>query len=108
MGVYEERAPPTTGMHWVSVIPVSALPIGRSAPAGTPRRGGSSLFRLRICDSIFVNIFLLIEFKMVNLVLLAFLRVLRNELLRACSLIDNFNQSQYQDSLFCVTARGHF
>lgn len=56
MGVYEERAPPTTGMHWVSVIPVSALPIGRCAPAGTPRRGGSSSLRLRICDSIFANI----------------------------------------------------
>lgn len=46
MGVYEERAPPTTGMHWVSVIPLSALPIGRRAPTGTPRRGGST--RLRI------------------------------------------------------------
>lgn len=43
MGVYEERAPPTTGMHWVSVIPVSALLIGRPAPAGTPRRLGRKL-----------------------------------------------------------------
>ena len=25
MGVYEERAPPTTGMHWVSVIPLFPL-----------------------------------------------------------------------------------
>lgn len=107
MGVYEERAPPTTGMHWVSVIPVSALPIGRSAPAGTPRRGGSSSFRLRICDSIFANISPN-QFKMVNLGLLTFLRVLRNELLRVCSLIDLILiQSQYQDS-FCVTSRGHF
>lgn len=36
MGVYEERAPPTTGMHWVSVIPLFALPIGRRANPAAP------------------------------------------------------------------------
>lgn len=34
MGVYEERAPPTTGMHWVSVIP---LFLGRSLLIGRVR-----------------------------------------------------------------------
>lgn len=89
MGVYEERAPPTTGMHWVSVIPMSALPIGRRAPADTPRRDESSpLARIRESGR-YASLrehLSLVGFKMVNvkLVALSLLRIqMKNEFPRA-------------------------